>query len=242
MRCLNEPIARLANAEDGCTGRFWEGRFKSQALLDESALAACLAYVDLNPIRAGMADTPETSDHTSIQRRIEDLKLTTDNAQPEQTSSSSPELFPFVGNPRQDLPKGLPFVFTEYLELVDWTGRIVREDNRGNIPADTPPILQRLHIEPDAWLQLATRFETDFCHLVGSVESVHEGLYSTRTQMGQRHILLQGGILTLNRASHHNKADQYTRHLFCYGQVCVAARIQKQICREQAALATMSPS
>jgi hypothetical protein len=70
MGRLNEFIARAANKEDRVKGRFWESRFKCQALLDVAAIAACMVYVDLNPIRAGLAGTPEESDFTSIQERI----------------------------------------------------------------------------------------------------------------------------------------------------------------------------
>ena len=65
MKMIAEPIARRANREGQCTGHFWEGRFKSIKLCDEAAILACGVYVDLNPIRAGIAQTPETSDHTS---------------------------------------------------------------------------------------------------------------------------------------------------------------------------------
>ena len=165
MRVLNESIARQANAEDNCTGRFWEGRFKSQALLDEAALAACLAYVDLNPIRAGMAKTPEMSDHTSIQQRINTAQA---SRNPNHLHQQPKGLMPFAGYPRQEIPKGLPFLLTDYLELVDWTGRILREDKRGAIDETLPPILARLNMEPKHWLYLTENFESRFKGLVGT--------------------------------------------------------------------------
>jgi REP element-mobilizing transposase RayT len=173
MRRLNETISRQANNEDNCTGHFWEGRFKSQALLDEKALAACLAYVDLNPIRACMAKSPETSDFTSAKKRIKKAKTVHSANHPNQQEKY---LMPFVGNPRNDMPIGLPFKLTDYLELLDWTGRIMRDDKRGNISHSLPPILQRLGIESDNWLKLTNQFESSFKDLVGSPETLTHSL------------------------------------------------------------------
>ncbi|MEL7311187.1 MAG: transposase [Pseudomonadota bacterium] len=70
MKCLNEPIARRANAEDQCTGHFWEARFHSRALIGNEALINAMVYVDLNPIRAKMAATLEDSEYTSVRARL----------------------------------------------------------------------------------------------------------------------------------------------------------------------------
>jgi hypothetical protein len=163
MRQINEATARQGNLEDNCTGRFWESRFKSQALLDEAALAACMTYVDLNPIRANKAETPEDSDHTSIKKRSADAKKANDpNTMSEQTKG----LMPFAGNPRKDSPKGLPFQLTDCIELVDWTGRSIRADKRGHISQDLPPALERLQIDSKHWLYLSQHFESHFKRLV----------------------------------------------------------------------------
>jgi hypothetical protein len=74
MRLLCQQIAIRANREDNEIGRFWQSRFRAVRLLDEAALVACAAYVDLNPIRAALAETLEQSDFTSVQRRIQALK------------------------------------------------------------------------------------------------------------------------------------------------------------------------
>jgi hypothetical protein len=83
-----------------------------------------------------------------------------------------PTLMPFVGNPREDMPKGLPFCLTDYIELVDWTGRIIREDKKGSIPNQLPPVLARLGIEVDNWIYLAEHFESPFKSLVGTALSM----------------------------------------------------------------------
>jgi REP element-mobilizing transposase RayT len=167
MRVINEKIARKANLEDGCTGRFWEGRFKSQALLDEKALLACMAYVDLNPVRAKMAKTPEDSLHTSVKRRIEAVRSQGNFS--DVPAGQPDKLQRFVGNPRQDTLPGLPFRLDDYLELVDWTGRQMREDKRGYINSEAPPILNRLGMHTEHWLYLTQNFQSSFKSLVGPV-------------------------------------------------------------------------
>ncbi len=159
MRCLNEHIARKANEEDKCKGRFWEGRFKSQAILDEAGLLACMTYVDLNPLRAGIVDTPEQSADVSIHQRLKQYQQgNEEKSSPHSTKKNTrdtpktPLLQTFTGNHRQAMPEGIPFSFADYLELMDWTGRAQRNDKRGAIPKDTPPILERLGLDADTFI------------------------------------------------------------------------------------------
>jgi REP element-mobilizing transposase RayT len=164
MRALNEPIARQANKEDKCTGHFWEGRFKSQALLDEGALLSCMVYVDLNPVRAGIAPTPEQSSFTSIQLRIKAALM----------GEQPTKLLSFIGNEHQEKTSGISFNLKDYLTLVDETGRVIREDKRGAIETKTANILSRLHISDESWLKLTTNFEGIFTGAVGTAEHLCE--------------------------------------------------------------------
>ena len=198
MGQLNEFIARAANKEDKVKGRFWEARFKSQALLDEAAIASCMVYVDLNPIRAGIAQTPEESDFTSIRERIRAWRKetipTTPALPPEKTQdmhlASMQENTARIPNPIPDRlvdaahPDGwlcpihsdsqrrgiLSITITEYFDLVDKSGRLARSDKRGTIDADLAPILMRIGARPDAWIETVSRFGSRF-HLAAGLPS-----------------------------------------------------------------------
>ena len=191
MRVLNETIARKANAEDNVTGRFWEGRFKSQALLDEQAILAAMVYVDLNPIRAQMAETPEESEHTSVAERIAAVKPAAKGQSPALRSARPPApapqcapplvalkgethlarlpqqaLMPFDATAR--LRAAIPFAFDDYLELLEATGRCIRPDKRGAIARQTPALLERLGIEPEHFIDCATHLMQQFGSAVGA--------------------------------------------------------------------------
>ena len=173
MRCLNERIARRANKEDRCTGRFWEGRFKCQALLDDAAVLACMSYVDLNPVRSKLADELANCEHTSVKRRL--AAKQGDTSRPiRPVSASVPE-------------PSLPLSEVDYLELVDWTGRQARPGKRGVIAAAAPSVLRRIGVDSRSWRYQVLGIENRYWRAVGAADA----LVQKAAEMGQR--WLKGG-------------------------------------------------
>jgi len=156
MRALNEPIARRANKEDECKGRFWEGRFKSQPLLDEAALLTCMAYVDLNWVRTGAASSLDDETHSSICRRL----------QAAESSNEAPHgLMPFED---QTDDRAIPMSFVDYVQVLEWTGRCAK-DETASLRGRPPALLQRLNLDPNAWLQTMEQQGLRTVGVLGSV-------------------------------------------------------------------------
>ena len=243
MRFLAEPIARRANREDKVKGRFWEGRFKLQRLLDESAIAACMAYIDLNPIRAGIVLSPEDSRFTScferLQGAMQNMLPLLNQQDPTYLESLGIKFFsevvlveprqcddsPETVSPPQITPPGvsradsaicyvrledllveaqqsgraawlspleiteqtvqtaipnsrasnlgcLNMSFTQYLQLLEWTGRQWRKDKRGKIPDDLAPLAKRLGMPGESWMPMVQVFDGHFRHAAGRPESM----------------------------------------------------------------------
>ena len=82
------------------------------------------------------------------------------------------ELLKFVGSEFKGQEQGLCFDLIDYLELVDWTGRVIRDDKRGSISSDEPSLLCALGVDSDTWLGLANDFGKDYHGAVGSLEEL----------------------------------------------------------------------
>jgi len=206
MKCLKEPLARLANKQDGCTGAFFEGRYKSIAILDEEALLSVCAYIDLNPVAAGIVALPEESPHTSIKERVEHVKATERIADVSEIRNGSVAatavsdglerdlwLIPIEDRRKQGaLREGMREGFTlgQYLMLVDYTSRLVR-DGKAAVTAEVESIFTRLGSSAESWG--ARMLKLSGARLLGRFLSASRDRLSEIAQrIGVRHLVNVG--------------------------------------------------
>jgi hypothetical protein len=166
MKCLKEPLSRLANKQDKTRGTFFEGRFKSIAVIGEEALLTIGVYIDLNPVAAKIAETPETSDYTSIKQRVDhaesqgrtaDLEIASNGSVAGSRVAAGLEeslwLCPIedrreLDSPREGMIPG--FSLGSYINLVDFTGRLFRE-GKAAISTELAGIFERLGCSAQSW-------------------------------------------------------------------------------------------
>ncbi|WP_432277216.1 transposase [Glaciecola petra] len=167
MKYLNEYIARRANKEDDCTGHFWEGRFKSYAILDDKALITCMAYVDLNPIRAHVAKSIDQSLHTSIYKRITSARK----------GWCLNSLVPFKNDKlnNSSLP-AINMTLLDYLSLLKSTKEYLFEKHSVK---SLIPELKKMSFNSESWLHTINDMEIMFPVAIGNVVSLEQYKKST---------------------------------------------------------------
>ena len=193
MAILSENIARRANAEDECSGRFWEARFGCRELSDRNSILLCGIYVDLNPIKAGEAESPRTACFSSAYQRIQALnqrKTARDRAdgwlgeltwQDKDAADEQTALSSRTGRRASDLGL-LPISVEDYLRLLTWSARQLRSGQRDQVPRDLESVLDHLDVNHEYWLEALESYETGFCQIVGSPAT----LAQAAKQMGCR--------------------------------------------------------
>ena len=214
MRLLCQRVATRSNKEDGETGRFFQDRYRATLLVDEASILACALYVDLNPIRAAIAQTIETSDHTSAQRRIEAVVTDGQDQQPAVQRLSVADFLSPLPIDEQNDPVGpresqssarcsdkgyLAMSLSSYLELLDWAARQPVDGKTGWTPPSVPPVLRRLGLDGATFLELSRDFGKLFCSVAGSCECVD----AMRTRRSGRRFYLRRRareLMTVDRA------------------------------------------
>ncbi len=189
MRCLAEPIARRANREDDVKGRFWDGRFRAVPLLDEAAIAACVAYVDLNPVRAGVSKSVATCEFTSARARLEDYRTAIRERKPDlrnyrlehgpranwvsplplQPDDPAVREIPAI---RRASHRGcLPMTLKQYLCLLEYTAINDPRNDKKQPTGDVLQVLERLQLDANSWLRAVWDFGKLFRDAAGRPES-----------------------------------------------------------------------
>lgn len=180
MRCLKENIARRANIEDEVTGCFWEGRFKCSRLDDPGAVLSCMVYIDLNPIRACKAKTPEESEYTSAFTRIWEQHLEASKSKENEQSFKEGTFLSEKTNWLCPMEKIFgdeiesKISLADYLSLLDETGRCLAAGKQGVIPENIPAILERVGVNAKNWLETSRSFGRKFPRVAGPVERMRQ--------------------------------------------------------------------
>ncbi len=207
MKSLKEPLSRLANRQDKVRGAFFEQRYKSVAVLDEESLLATCAYIDLNPVAAGIVEVPEESPHTSVTTRVEhaksqgrtgDLKAAEHGSVAGSDASAGLEetiwLCPIedrrkLDSSREGMLEGLSL--GSYLLLVDYTGRLFR-DGKSAISTELAGILARLGTSAEGWQARLEKLKGG--RLLGRFFAAsRERLREVAARLGVHHLANLGG-------------------------------------------------
>nr|WP_246587794.1 transposase [Alteromonas lipotrueiana] len=147
MRELNETIARQANQEDECTGRFWEGRFKSQALLDEASVLACMVYVELNPVRTAQVSSTKDLRFTSLNHRLKARKARTNTVLIKLRSG------------RISREGELWFSFRDYFDLIQWSLQYSSRSQKDPPKIAALSILNQMNVSATSWYTVCSSLE-----------------------------------------------------------------------------------
>lgn len=187
MRLLCQHVGRRCNAEDGETGRFFGERYKSNRLLDEAAVLACMAYVDLNPLRAGMSDRLDGYDEVSINERLRQLDetlaglalwlaplgLSTEVDQQPVKVANDAARSDALPQPAERLGC-LPINLEQYVELLNWLAVRSRPELDGKLKSSAAgaQALERLGLNPMEFADCIAHFERRFFTAAGCPASL----------------------------------------------------------------------